>query len=305
MKICFWGVRGSIPTPGHKTVKYGGNTSCIEIRGNNNEILIIDAGTGLRELGKHILSNDLNKGNLNINILLSHTHWDHIQGFPFFAPAFIPSTQITFFGPVSAVGKTLKTVVAGQMTYSYFPIKLSELRAKLNFKEIKESTFQVGPFHIQTCYLNHPILCLGYRIKHHDKILVTVFDNEPYRNVFLENPKNPQPESIDQESIEEAENYVAEQNQKIINFAQGADLLVYDAQYTLEEYKDKINWGHSSMEHAIQFASKAKIKKLALFHHDPDRSDQELDLLQIKLSKKIKNNEFITFFAREKLEIYL
>lgn len=307
MKVRFWGVRGSVPTPGPKTIKYGGNTSCIEIRGDKDELLIIDAGTGLRELGNYLIANDLPKGPLNLNILLTHTHWDHIQGFPFFGPAYIPSSKITFRGPVNAIGVKLEDIVAGQMQYSYFPIRLSELRADIQFQEIREESFEIGPFHISTCYLNHPILCLGYRITYNNKTVVTIYDNEPFRNIFAEDDHETD-DSVDEETIKEAEEYVNAQNKKIQDFAQDADLIIYDAQYTTEEYKTKIGWGHSTIDNALESGFAAKCKKLALFHHDPVRSDNELDILQVKTNEKVKmlgKYHLVVFFAREKLEIEL
>ncbi|HEO65115.1 MAG TPA: MBL fold metallo-hydrolase [Spirochaetes bacterium] len=308
MKLRFWGVRGSVPTPGPKTVKYGGNTSCLEIRGDNNELLVIDAGTGLRELGNYLISNDLPDGPLDINIMLTHTHWDHIQGFPFFGPAFIPSSTITFRGPVNAIGMGLEEIVSGQMAYSYFPIKLNELRADIQFKEIREEDFKIGPFYISTCYLNHPILCLAYRITCGDKTIVTIYDNEPYRNIFADKKEDNESglDGIDDEAIKEAEEYVKIQNNKIIDFAKGADLIVYDAQYTTEEYKTKAGWGHSTIDHALEAALEIQCSKLALFHHDPVRSDKELDTLQVQTVDKVKQiggNNLIVFFARERLEI--
>ena len=306
MVVRFWGVRGSVPTPSPKTVKYGGNTACIEIRSKNGDLLIIDAGTGLRELGNFLISNDLPNGPLNLNILLSHTHWDHIQGFPFFGPAYIPSSKITFRGPVSAVGGNLNDVVAGQMQYSYFPIKLSELRAEIKFLEIKEETFELEPFKISTCYLNHPILCLGYRIECDGKTIVTIYDNEPYRNIFAEQDDD---DFIDEDTLKEADEEVKRQNQKVMDFSDGADLLIYDAQYTAEEYKTKLGWGHSSIDHALEAGITSKTRKLALFHHDPVRTDRELDLLQVETVDKVKelgvDQKMIVFFARERLEVSL
>lgn len=302
MKVRFWGVRGSIPVPGPKTVKYGGNTSCIEIRGDKNELLIIDAGTGLRELGNFLIANDLKKGPLKLNILLSHTHWDHIQGFPLFGPSFIPSTEITFRGPVNFSG-ALSEIVAGQMNYSYFPIKLDELKAKIKFIELQEDSFEIGPFHINTKYLNHPILTLGYRIQYKNKVIVTLYDTEPYRNLFQSDEEDM--DEVDVEAMEEAENYVKEMNDKLIKFAHNADICIYDSQYKAEEYEAKKGWGHSTIDHAIINSLSAKVKRLALYHHDPLRDDHQVDQIQ-KYAKNLvreKNSNMIVFCAREKLEV--
>ncbi len=306
MKVRFWGVRGSIPVPGPKTVKYGGNTSCIEIRGDKNELLVLDAGTGLRELGNFLIANDLKKGPLKINILLSHTHWDHIQGFPLFGPSFIPSTDITFRGPVNFSG-ALSEIVAGQMNYSYFPIKLDELKAKINFVELQEDTFEVGPFKITTKYLNHPILTLGYRVQYGKKVLVSLYDTEPYRNLFINEDIIDEDEldEVDREAMEEAESYVKEMNDKLIRFISGADLCIYDAQYKEEEYEAKKGWGHSTVDQAIKNSIKSKVKKLALFHHDPLREDEQVTQIQRYAQSlvKEKNSDMVVFCARERLEI--
>jgi len=310
MKVRFWGVRGSIPTAGPKTVKYGGNTSCIEIRGDNDEVLILDAGTGIRELGNFLIANDLKKGPLDVNVLLSHTHWDHIQGFPFFGPAFIPTSNITFYGPATSFSGKLEDIVSGQMKYTYFPIKLSELKAKLNFKELPETTIELQPFKITTKYLNHPILTLGYRVEHNGKVFVSVYDTEPYRNHFvMEGLSEDQMDEIDEAAMKEANKYVEEMNSKIIKHIEKADLVVYDAQYRTEEYKTKKGWGHSTIDQAIEAAVKGKVKKLALFHHDPLRTDEQLDEIQRYAKNRIKEEkggENITVFcARERLEVTL
>ncbi len=304
MKVRFWGVRGSIPVPGPKTVKYGGNTSCIEIRGDKDELLILDAGTGLRELGNFLIANDLKKGPLKINILLSHTHWDHIQGFPLFGPSFIPSTEIIFRGPVNFSG-TLAEIISGQMNYSYFPIKLDELKAKISFIDLQEDSFEVGPFKIMTKYLNHPILTLGYRIQYKNKVIVSLYDTEPYRNLFSVNKDDENVDDVDVEAMEEAENYVKEMNEKLIHFANNADICIYDAQYKTEEYEAKKGWGHSTIDQAIENSIKAKVKRLALFHHDPLREDEQVDGIQKYAVSQIKekNSNMIVFCARERLEI--
>lgn len=302
MIVRFWGVRGSIPTPGPNTIKYGGNTACLEVRGDNDELLIIDAGTGLRELGNFLISNDLPKGPLSLHILLSHTHWDHIQGFPFFGPAYIPTTNITFYGPAN-VGR-LEDIVAGQMTYSYFPIKLDELKGKIQFKELQESNFTINNFKITTKFLNHPILDLGYRIEHNGKTFVTVYDTEPYRNLF-EVTEGEDIDDVDKEAMMEAELYVEEMNAKIQNLIRNANLCVYDAQYRKEEYQSKLGWGHSTVDHAVQAALEGEVQKLALFHHDPLRTDEQLDEIQKYAQNLVlqSNSKMVVFAARERLQI--
>ncbi len=179
MKIKFWGVRGSIPVPGPSTVRYGGNTPCIEVRLNDERLIIIDAGTGIRELGLSLLP----KGKVEAIILLSHTHWDHIHGFPFFVPAFIPGNKLTIYGPVN-YNEKLEEIVAGQMKYSYFPVKLEWIGADKKFVDLKEGIYEIDGIRIIAQILNHPIITMGYRIEADGKILVTEYDTEPYRNIF-------------------------------------------------------------------------------------------------------------------------
>jgi phosphoribosyl 1,2-cyclic phosphodiesterase len=305
MKIRFWGVRGSIPCPGPQTMKYGGNTICIEIRFPEvNRLIIIDAGSGLRDLGNFMMTHDLPNGPLKTSIYLSHTHWDHIMGFPFFTPIYIPGTEISVNGPVSFEQDTLEKIVGGQLTYRYFPVRQTDLGAKIEYHQLKEGEFDLGDgIKLITKYLNHPILCLGYRFEYRDKVFCTTYDTEPYYNVFVTDPEDP---SYDQAMAEEGELVAKEQNRAIENFIQGADLLVQDAQYTQEEYDlDKAGWGHSPIEFAIQQAKRAKVKSMAFFHHDPMRTDEQLDQLATLYCKQSPKDSPSLFFAKEGVDIHL
>jgi phosphoribosyl 1,2-cyclic phosphodiesterase len=306
MKVRFWGVRGSIPTPGKSTVNYGGNTSCIEIRGDKEELLIIDSGTGIRSLGKFILENDAKKGPLDIKILLTHTHWDHIQGFPFFEPAYLKDSKITFYGPVNFSDR-LEDIIAGEFNYKYFPIKLEELRADLNFEELQESTFDIGGFHLTTTYMNHPILDLGYRIQYKDKTIVTMYDTEPYRNPFLDDMDLDNLDEFDKIVLAEAEDEMTKRLKKHKEHAMGADLLIYDSQYTEDEYTQKLGWGHSYIKYATDAAIDAGAKKLCLFHHDPLRNDVQVDEFEETARSLLKEtgSDIKVFCARERLEVTL
>ena len=304
MKVRFWGVRGSIPCPGPQTMKYGGNTICIEIRFPEvNRLIIIDAGSGLRDLGNHMMEHDLPNGPINTSIYLSHTHWDHIMGFPFFTPIYIPGTEISVTGPVSFEEDTLEKVVGGQLTYRYFPVRQTDLGAKITYNQLKEGEFDLGDgIKLTTKYLNHPILCLGYRFEFQDKVFCTTYDTEPYYNVFVTDPDDP---SYDEIMAEEGELVACEQNMAIENFIKGADLLVQDAQYTQKEYdKDKMGWGHSSIEFAMRQAKRAKVKSMAFFHHDPMRTDKQLDELS-KIYCQQNENHPSLFFAQEGVDIEL
>ncbi len=295
MKIRFWGVRGSIPSPSPNNVKYGGNTSCIQISFNDNTFIIIDSGTGIRVLGNYLLQQF--KGQpIKSKIFLTHTHWDHIQGFPFFLPAYNKGNEFEIYGPVN-FNENLEQIVSGQMKYIYFPVKLESLDAKLNFKELKETTLDFGNFKITTCYINHPIMCLGYRIEADNKVVCTVYDSEPYQNLFEG--------TGDAGAEQEGEQTTQAMNNKIVNLIKDADVVIHDSQYTDEEYKAHKGWGHSTYTVALKNCLAAKVKKVIFFHHDPERTDAQLDKIlefyQTQIKEKKLNIE--VDIAREGIEI--
>jgi phosphoribosyl 1,2-cyclic phosphodiesterase len=299
MKVRFWGVRGSIPSPGPTTQKYGGNTACIEIRvGAEERLLIVDAGSGIRPLGNYMMGNDLPKGPIKADIFLSHTHWDHIMGYPFFTPIYIPGTQIKVYGPVSFEDDPLEEVVGGQMKYRYFPINLGELASDVEYIRLKEDpNIDLGEgLQLSTKLLNHPITALGYRFEYDGKVVCTCYDTEPFRNLFITDPEDP---GYDETMAYEGEEVAIEQNLAVEEFFKGADLLIYDAQYTDAEYSSRINWGHTTMEYGITAANRAGVKKLAMFHHDPDRADETLDELAREYCVPGKYGDTEVFFARE------
>lgn len=305
MKIKFWGVRGSIACPGQQTLKYGGNTPCIEVRlPDTGRLLIVDAGSGIRELGYYLMSHDLPKGPIHTDIFLSHTHWDHIMGFPFFSPVYLPTSKLKIYGPVTLEGDSLEQIMAGQMTYRYFPIREVELAADIQYIELKEDRIDLGDGLILTTkYLNHPILCLGYRFEYQGKTFCTAYDTEPFRNLFPADPDDP---AYDELMAAEGQLVASEQNQAVAQFIAGADLLVYDSQYTRKEYEStKIGWGHSSLEDACEAASRAGVKAMALFHHDPKRTDDQLDALGKIHGQPGRYGDTRIFIAREGMEIEL
>jgi phosphoribosyl 1,2-cyclic phosphodiesterase len=306
IKVKFWGVRGSIPCPGPKTMKYGGNTACIELRFPEvNRHIIIDAGSGIRDLANFMLANELPKGPISTEIYLSHTHWDHIMGFPFFVPVYIPGTRIKVFGPVTYEEEPLEAVVGGQMKYRYFPVNMGELASTIEYQRLKEEPMlDLGDgITLSTTIINHPITALGYRFSFRGAVFCTSYDTEPFRNLFVTDPNNP---SYDELMAVEGEEAAQEQNQVLESFFKGADLLVHDAQYTRKEYeKGKIGWGHTPIEDAITAAKKAEVKQLALFHHDPERSDDQLDEMAAIYCSTEKKDPLQIFFAREGQEIIL
>lgn len=305
MKIKFWGVRGSIPCPGPYTMKYGGNGACMELRvEGRKEVIVIDAGSGVRELGNSLLKSDLPKGPLEISLYLSHTHWDHIMGFPYFTPIYIPGTKLKVHGPVTYEDDPLEDVVGGQMKYRYFPINVGELSANIRYERLREEPGRDlgGGLVLVTKFLNHPITALGYRFEYNGKVFCTCYDHEPYRNLFITDPDHPE---YDEAMAYEGEEVAEEQNRAVENFFRGADLLVHDSQYTNEEYKSKVDWGHSTFEYAIAAANRAGVKKLALFHHDPDRSDAQIDEMAKIYCQPGKFGDTEVFFATEGTEIVL
>jgi phosphoribosyl 1,2-cyclic phosphodiesterase len=305
MQITFWGVRGSIPCPGPLTVKYGGNTTCLELRfGGLERLIIIDAGSGIRELGNRLIAKELPKGPIKADIFLTHTHWDHIMGFPFFTPIYILGTKLKVYGPVTYESDSLEGIVGGQLTYRYFPVRQIELSSVIEYIDLKENAFELGEgIKVTTKYLNHPILCLGYRFEYQGRIFCTAFDTEPFHNLFCTDPRNP---AYDAGMAAEGGQVAQEENQKLEDFFNGADLLIFDTQYTQKEYEtNKKGWGHAPMEYAIAAARRAGVKKLALFHHEPVRTDAQLDELAEKLFQPGLIGDMEVFFANEgrKIEI--
>lgn len=282
-------------------MKYGGNTPCLEIYFTAiKRRIIIDAGSGIRELGNHLVATELPQGPIQTDLFLTHTHWDHIMGFPFFTPIYIPSTKLKVYGPVTYEEDTLDKIVGGQLSYRYFPVREAELAAKIEYVQLKEGRFDLGDgIVLITKYLNHPILCLGYRFEYQNKVLCTAYDTEPFRNLFCSDPEDP---AYDPAMAQDGDLVAREQNELVEDFFKKADLLIHDTQYTQEEYQaTKFGWGHTPMEHAIASAQRAEVKQMALFHHDPMRTDDQLDVLAKTFCTGEQSVKY--FFAREGMEI--
>jgi phosphoribosyl 1,2-cyclic phosphodiesterase len=267
-------------------------------------MIIIDAGSGIRDLGNELIKGrSANADPLETEIFLTHTHWDHIMGFPFFTPIYLPTTRLTVHGPVTYEDENLKEILSGQWTYRYFPVRHEELGSQVEYIHLKEGDYDLGRgLKLKTKYLNHPLLCLGYRFEFKDKVFCTAYDTEPFYNPFITDPDDPE---YDAAMAAEGDEAAARENQRIEEFIRGADLLIFDTQYTQEEYLEKrLGWGHSPMDYAIKCASKNEVKQLALFHHDIQRTDKELDELARIHCRQTKDGPHI-FFAREGMQIHI
>jgi phosphoribosyl 1,2-cyclic phosphodiesterase/CheY-like chemotaxis protein len=267
-RIRFWGVRGSIPVPGKSTVRYGGNTSCVEVRADD-EIIILDAGTGIRLLGL-ALDKEFGPRSMKLTLLISHTHWDHIQGLPFFSPAYNEKNVIRVLGYEGARAG-LATILAGQMETPFFPVSLRELPSHLAIEELKETEFQIGKVEVRSKFANHPGICAGYRLSAGSGSIAYFPDNEPYEPLKMHLASRA---GISQE---EARDFATAERAKMVEFLQGCDFAIMDTQYTDEEYTDHIGWGHSSLSSVVSLALDANVGRLLLFHHDPNHDDEIID----------------------------
>jgi phosphoribosyl 1,2-cyclic phosphodiesterase len=270
LTLRFWGVRGSTPTPLPSHLRYGGNTPCLELRTPAGHLFIFDCGTGFRKLGK-ALEKEFKKKPIKARIFLTHYHWDHIQGIPFFTPLYNPSNQFLFHG-FHFPGETLQQALEGQMAGPYFPVDMSVMAAHRHFFEIAEERIGYDDLVISSRWLHHPQGCLGYRLECNGKVLVYATDTEPGDTRGDSNVRR---------------------------LADGADLLIYDSQYTPEEMAAHKNWGHSNWKEGIAIAHECKVKKLVLFHHDPDRDDKGVD----RILRRAGNHFNHVLAAKEGLEL--
>jgi phosphoribosyl 1,2-cyclic phosphodiesterase len=247
-----WGTRGSIPSPGPRTTRYGGNTTCVEVRRGQRR-LILDAGTGIRSLGLDLLGS----GGTFQHIFLTHFHWDHIQGFPFFPPLYRPDTDLRIIGPEQG-DIDARSLFAGQMGPVYFPVPFSVVSARMSFAHLGDEDWEIDGITLRTLRVRHPSHAVGYRIEAGNRVVCFIPDNE-----------------VEGEGYDTG----ADWRGRLVEFVRGADLLVHDAMYTDEEYADRVGWGHSTHRQALRLAEEAEVGKLLFFHHDPERSDADLEAI--------------------------
>jgi phosphoribosyl 1,2-cyclic phosphodiesterase len=265
MKLKFWGVRGSIPSPGQSTVRYGGNTTCIEIRTDDNELIILDGGTGIFPLAQSLLK----VLPITAHIFNTHSHWDHIHGLPFFIPIFIPGNIIKLYGALDAVtGEGPERIMNMQLQYSYFPVSEAEMKSRFEYFAISPSdVIPIGNAKVTPVLLNHPVVDFGYRIDCNGKSIFFTGDHEPHFNIYEHND----------EAYSEYQALIEEQRLSIVEAIRGVTILVADCSYTRDEYPSKKGWGHSTFDSSIQLALDAGVKILYCTHHEPTRSDDELE----------------------------
>ena len=269
-RLKLWGVRGSIPVPGPDTVRYGGNTACVEVRADG-ELIILDAGSGIRRLGL-ALKNEFGSRPIELTLLITHVHWDHIQGFPFFVPSYNEKNQIRVYGYDSAHAG-LREILRSQMATPFFPVALYDLPGRIKFEQLKVMEFEIGKVKVRSKFVNHPGVCVGYRLFTSTGSVAYLPDNELYDAFKLHSAaaQSLRPEEIRQKAKEDRAD--------LVEFLRGSDVLILDTQYTDEEYQTHVGWGHGSLSGAVALALDAEVRKLVLFHHDPNHDDATVDAM--------------------------
>ena len=267
-RLKFWGVRGSIPVPGTSTLRYGGNTTCVELRADD-EIIVLDAGTGIRALGT-ALEEEFGSQPINLSLLITHVHWDHIQGFPFFIPSYNDKNQITIFG-YDGADSGLREILKGQMATPFFPVALYDLPGKIDIKKLDQMEFNLGKVRARAKFMNHPGVCVGYRLDTSSGSVAFLPDTEPFDAFKLHSVKS------HLLSPEQTQRRAKNERADLVQFLTGCDVLILDTQYTDEEYQHHVGWGHGSLSTTIALALDAQVRKLVLFHHDPTHDDKFIE----------------------------
>jgi CheY-like chemotaxis protein len=254
--VSYWGVHGTLPTPGTAYTRYGGNTPCVSVEVGGEPLYVFDCGSGIKRLSDQVMSTAATQ-RLSARIFISHTHWDHINTIPFFAPLYIRGNQIEIFGPYQG-DLTIERAISAQMESVYFPVTTREFGSHLSFRDLREETLEFGPVKVETMLLSHPGYCLGYKLTARKRTVCYITDNE----LYLQSDRRHNPRYVDQ----------------LVKFVQGADVLITDTTYRDSEYLTKVDWGHSCVSEVAKLAARAEVKRLHLFHHDIDQTDDVIDL---------------------------
>ena len=293
MKVRFWGVRGSIASPGPRTVRYGGNTTCIEVRSDANELIILDGGTGIFQLAQTLFK----EMPLTAHVFITHTHWDHIQGLPFFIPLFIPGNKVRIHGAYDIVSDSgVEQVMAVQLQYSYFPVREAEMKARIEYETLTVGApFAVNDATVTSVMLNHPVIDLGYRVDCNGKSVFFTGDHEPWCNIY---------DPADAEYAQ-YQRIIDEKDAAVVDAIRGVDLLIADCSYTVAEYPAKRGWGHGTFDAAIDLGRRAGAKKVICTHHEPTRFDDELERVFGEAVARAAPGGPVVVLAYEGLEIDL
>ncbi len=294
----FWGVRGSIPTPGTETAHYGGNTSCVEVRAGG-EIIILDSGSGIRPLGR-ALAAEFKDQPLRLSVLVTHTHWDHIQGFPFFLPAYEEKNEVAIIG-FEGARQGLQSALSNQMDSLYFPISMREMRSRITVREIKGPDFKIGAVPVRTQIVHHPGLCVGYR-------LATPGGDISYLPDVELRPRLPAKRRGAAAVLDAEQRRLAgEHDAQALEFMRDSEVLILDSQYNPDERESHVGWGHSCAEDSVAFAIKANVKRLFMFHHDPDHDDEEVSRMVARARRMAarRKSALVVEAAREGLAVVL
>jgi phosphoribosyl 1,2-cyclic phosphodiesterase len=279
MRVRFWGVRGSLPVPGLKTERYGGNTSCVEVRSASGTRVVVDAGTGIRKLGKELSQGESEGAPSNVHLLISHTHWDHIQGLPFFSPLYQAGNSLHVYAR-KRDDLHLRAVFASQTDDPYFPIPFDEAKADIAFRELMDSAeFEISDVAVACARLNHPYIATAYRLSVDGASVVYVSDTAPFSDILFEDRFIARPPSPGAELPKADRDKLAAMRQGVARLCEGADLVIYDTMFTNDDYRKLPHYGHSRPADAIEICREAGARRLALFHHAPERSDGEVDAI--------------------------